>query len=85
MTLNNSQMIAGRFRRYALARKRVAWIKAQLSAGRIVEVRTHTKATRYRQRHADMFKATKAGAFVRRGSEWDCISFCTLRSFEAVS
>jgi len=76
-------MTAGRFLRYARARKRVAWIKAQLAAGRIVELRTHTKATRYAARHAGMFEATKAGAFVQRGKSWDCIDYCTLRSFAA--
>ena len=81
MSLTNSQMKAGRFLRYALARKRVAWIKAQLAAGRIVQLITYTKATRYHARHADMFKATKAGAFVRRGKGWDCIDFSDLRAF----
>jgi hypothetical protein len=28
-----------------------------------------------------MFKATKAGAFVRRGKSWDCIDFTNLQSF----
>jgi hypothetical protein len=85
MSLANSQMIAGRFLRYARARKRVAWIKAQLVAGRIVQVTTYTKATRYSARHADMFRATKAGALVRRGKSWDCIDLCDLRAFDVVS
>ena len=85
MTLTNSQMIAGRFLRYARARQRVAWIKAQLAAGRIVQLATYTKATRYDARHADMFKATKAGAFVRRGKSWDCIDYCALQSFRSQS
>ena len=67
MSITNAQMIAGRFLRYARARERVAWIKAQLAAGRIVQLATHTKATSYDARHAHMFKATKAGAFVQRG------------------
>jgi hypothetical protein len=33
MSLTNSQMIAGRFLRYARARQRVAWIKAQTGGG----------------------------------------------------
>ena len=74
-------MIAGRFLRYARARKRVAWIKTQLAAGRIVQLATYTKATRYHARHVDMFKATKAGAFVRRGKGWDCIDVSDWRSF----
>ena len=81
MSITNSQMIAGRFLRYARARKAIAWIKAQLAAGRIVQLATYTKATNYDARHADMFKATKAGAFVRRGKSWDCIDLCELRSF----
>jgi hypothetical protein len=85
MSLTNSQMIAGRFVHYARARKRVAWIKAQLAAGRIVQLATYTKATNYDGRHTDLFKATKAGAFVRRGKSWDCIDLCELRSFRSQS
>jgi hypothetical protein len=81
MSLTNSQMIAGRFLRYARARNRVAWIKAQLAAGRIVQLTTYTKTASYGSRHADMFKATKAGAFVQRGKSWDCIDYCNLQSF----
>ena len=80
MALTNTQMTAGRFLRYARARKRVAWIKAQLAAGRLIQVTTYTKATRYSARHAVMFKATKAGAFVQRGNSWDCVDYCSLRS-----
>ena len=82
MSLTNSKMIAGRFLRYARARKAIAWIKAQLAAGRIVQLATYTKATNYNARHADMFKATKAGAFVQRGKSLDCIDLCELRSFQ---
>jgi hypothetical protein len=81
VSITNPQMIAGRFLRYARARQRVAWIKAQLAAGRIVQLTTRTKATSYDARHADMFKATKAGAFVQRGKSWDCINFSNLQSF----
>jgi hypothetical protein len=82
MSLTNSQMIAGRFLRYARTRKRIAWIKGQLAKGHIVQLATYTKATNYHAHHADMFKATKAGAFVRRGKSWDCIDLCELRSFQ---
>jgi hypothetical protein len=81
MSITNSQMIAGRFFRYARARNRVARNKAQLAAGRIVQLTTYTKATSYGPQHADMFKATKAGALVRRGKSWDCIDFTNLQSF----
>jgi hypothetical protein len=56
-------------------------IKAQLTAGRIGQLATYTEDTNYNARHAGMFKATKAGAFVRRGKSWDCIDLCELRSF----
>ena len=82
MSLTNSQMIGGRFVRDARARKRIAWIKAQLAVGRMVQLARYTKATNYQARHADMFKATKAGAFVRWGKSWDCIDLCGLRSSE---
>jgi hypothetical protein len=82
VSLTNSQMIAGRFLRYARARKRIAWIKAHLAAGCIAQLATYTKATNYHARHADMFKETKTGAFVRRGKSWDCIDLCELQSFQ---
>ena len=56
--------------------------KLKLAAGRIVQLTTYAKATSYDARHADMFKATKAGAFVRRGKSWDRIDLCELRSFQ---
>lgn len=71
--MTNEQMTKGRFLRWHKARRRIAEIKANLAAGRIVQLTTYTKAIRYNAKHAEMFKATKNGAFVQRGKSWDCI------------
>lgn len=77
--MNNDQMKANRYLRWAKARKRVSCIQRHLAAGGRVIIGTHTKATVYSASHADMFKATKDGAFVKRGKGWDCIDFSGVR------
>lgn len=79
--LTNSQMISGRFAKWARARKRVAVIVAALEAGRTVQLTTATRYTRYTVKHVAMFKATKTGAFVQRGKAWDCIDFTHVTAF----
>lgn len=77
--LTNDQMKAGRFARWAKARAKVAAIRNALSAGNVVMICTATRAVQYGATHVDMFKATKTGAFVARGKNWDCIDFSTIR------
>lgn len=79
--LTNDQMKAGRYAKWARARKKVAWINEQLKAGKTVQLTTYTRATRYTAKHAAMFKATRTGAYVQRGKAWDCIDGCDLRAF----
>jgi len=68
--ITNDQMLAGRFARWAQARKRHAWILARLAEGRTVYLRTHLRCTAYKARHAEMFKATKSGFYVQSGRSW---------------
>lgn len=79
--MTNDEMKANRFARWAKARKTVAAIKEQLAKGRTVQITTYTKAVRYKAVHAEMFKATRNGAFVQRGKSWDCIDYCAIRVF----
>jgi predicted RNA-binding protein YlxR (DUF448 family) len=76
--MTNEQMKEGRFLRFHKARKMIAFIKANLQAGRTVYVCTMTKATGYTAKHVDMFKATKSGAYVQAGKRWNCIDYCNL-------
>ena len=76
--LSNADMKPLRFLTMHKARKRVAWIKAQFASGKDVYISTYLKSTRYRPKHADMFRAGKTGAYVQRGKNWDCIDFCNL-------
>lgn len=84
MPLPNSKMREGRFLRWHTARKRIAWIKQELARGRIVQITTATKAWRFRAYHADYFKATPTGAYVKRGGAWDCIDYVQLNSYRPV-
>jgi hypothetical protein len=78
--MSNDQMTAGRFLRWAQARKRIAAIKSHLASGGVVIVATHLKAAQYDgARFVDSFKATRSGAFVRRGKNWDCIDGCAVK------
>ena len=70
---SNDAMVAGRFARWAEARRRFAWIQARLAEGRTVYLHTHTRVTAYKAKHAAMFKATRSGLYVARGKGWDCI------------
>lgn len=79
--LTNAQMKAGRYATWANARKKVAWIQAQLAKGNTVQITTYTRATRYTAKHASMFKATKTGAYVQRGKAWDCFDGSKLSAF----
>ena len=77
--MTNDQMKPGRFLRWQQARRTAARIAAHLTSGRRVLVGTCTRATVYSKRHADMFRATSSGLYVRRGKHWDCIDHCALR------
>ena len=79
--LPNSKMKEGRFLKWARARKKVAWIKDQLGKGRMIQVTTYLRATRYTEKHAEMFKAGRDGVYVQRGKNWDFISGCDIRAF----
>lgn len=77
--MNNTQMKAGRFYKWAKARKQIAFIVSNLNAGNEVAICTQTRATVFKAKHVNMFKATKSGAYVQRGKSWDCIDFCGIK------
>ena len=78
MMITNEQMKRGRFQRWHLARKKVAWIEARLAEGYTVQLTTHTRYTRYKPKHAGMFRAPKYGAEVQHGNRWLCIDGCKI-------
>jgi hypothetical protein len=77
--LANSQMIPNRYGRWCAARKRIAYIKQELSTGRTVYLCTSLSAIKCTAKHINMLKATKHGAFVQMGKRWDCIDYCAIR------
>ncbi len=78
--LTNAQMTPNRFAKWHTARVTVARIQAHLRSQGVVVVATYTKATYYREAwHADLFKANRAGAWVKRGKLWDCIDGCAIK------
>ena len=81
MSLTNSQMIAGRFSSICPCSSTRRLDQSAIGSRSHRSASHIHKATNYNARHADMFKATKAGAFVQRGKSLDCIDLCELRSF----
>ena len=77
--MSNEQMIANRFGRWYAARKRIAYIKSQLMAGKTVYLCTHLTAIKCTAKHIDMLKATRNGAYVQMGKRWDCIDYSAIR------
>ena len=63
----------GSFARWAQSRAKVRGIVSHLRAGGSVRLVTYTRAVEYGPAHVEWFKATRSGAFVRRGKSWDCI------------
>jgi riboflavin synthase alpha subunit len=78
--MTNDQMKAGRFVRWHVARRKVAFIQGHLAAGRTVYICTMTKATKLSAKHAGMVKATKSGAYMQAGKSWVCIDGCALKA-----
>jgi hypothetical protein len=78
--LSNDKMRPNRFLNWHMARKRIAWIKAQLALGAKVRISTHLKSTIYSAKHADLFCATKTGAMVQQGRKLVCIDWCDIRA-----
>lgn len=79
--LTNSEMKAGRFARWALARRKLAFIRSNIEAGRTVQVANYLHAYRLTSKHVEMVKATKSGLYLQRGKRWDCIDGCSIRAF----
>jgi hypothetical protein len=77
--LTNEQMRQDRYGRWYRARRLVARIQETLNAGGCVVIATCTQARQYDVRSVDSFKATKTGAYVKRGKSWDCIDYCGIR------
>lgn len=50
----------------------------------VVQVSTYTKSTLYRRKHSTMFTSDSKGVYVKRGKNWDCISYCSIRFGRAV-
>ena len=80
--MDNAQMQPGRYARWAKARRTVKAIQGHLTAGHTVVIGTYTKAWRFdKPAHADLFRAERYGAYMRRGRSWDCIDYCGIRVF----
>lgn len=76
--LTNEQMTPNRFAKWAEARRKIAWVKARLAEGKTVYVRTMTKTTACKAKHAELFFAKKSGAYLKWGNCSVCIDYCNL-------
>ena len=77
--MSNEDMIANRFLRWHLVRKKYNAIVKHLEADGTVYVCTAYKATKFTRKHIAMFKATKKSLYMQRGKFWDCIDFCGIQ------
>ena len=73
--MSNEEMKAGRFLRWADARRKLAWIVGQISAGRTVLLVSGMSATKLTAKHLEQIKATRSGLYVKHGSKWLCYNF----------
>lgn len=71
-------MKAGRFYRWAIARRKLAWCQDRLSEGRTVYLCNHLRITKIRR--VESLKATKSGFYVQSGKNWVCADYCELRA-----
>ena len=70
--LTNAQMKPNRFLKLQSGKRRLAFIRDNLDAGRIVYISTYTRATKLTAKHKEMVKMD------RTGSLWlgrNCIDF----------
>lgn len=74
--LTNDQMKAGRYLRWHHARVLHARIVAHLARGGRVQVVTCTRA--WIHRDPGQFRCLRDGVYVRRGKQWDCITYCAI-------
>lgn len=78
--LTNDQMKQGRFEKLAKGKKLYNAITNHLNNDGTVLICTYTKATKYQQKHINMFKLGKSGSvYVQRGKNWDCIDFVGIK------
>lgn len=79
MALTNSQMTKNRWLRYHEAREKVRFIRENLLAGRHVYIFTSMCLWKFSTCHADIFKAGRNGAYMRRGKALECIDGAAIR------
>ena len=79
--LPNEKMKANRYAILANAKKKVAWIKDMLAKGHTVAITNHMRSVRYPAKHAEMFVATKSGAYFKSGNKMVCIDYNKVSAF----
>lgn len=79
MALTNQEMIAGRFAKWATARRKMAFIQAQIAAGRTVYITTMTKSTKITAKHLSALRVTKFGGLeLQSGKGWLDCNWCQI-------
>lgn len=82
VALPNDKMKADRFRRWAVARRRVRWIQDHLKAGHTVQVANGGFVLRLSRRHIDMVKAFRDGVHFQQGKRWVSVEGSHYSAFE---
>lgn len=80
--LKNSDMKAGRFARFAKARKALRFVQEHVEAGRVVTFTNYLVQIRItKAEQVALLKATKSGLYIQRRGGWECLDGCKLNAF----
>lgn len=75
MAMRNSDMKPGRIKRWADARKKLAFIRDNVNAGRTVYLTSYTKVTKITANSLVLVTAEKTGLYVQHGSKKVCYDY----------
>ena len=76
--MNNSEMKANRFARWAYYRALERQIREQFEAGRYVVASTYLRRIKLTAKNNGNLKATRNGLWIQNGKSWQDISLCTI-------
>jgi len=74
--MNNSEMIAGRFERFARYRRLFRLINENLANGKVIFASTYIRSIKLTAKNNGNLKANKNGLWIQSGKSWMDISGC---------
>lgn len=78
--MDNAKMIAGRYLRWAQARRKLAWITARIAEGRTVYLSTSLRRTKITKSTLGLVEARKSGLYVMIRGRTVCYDHCKVEA-----